>query len=92
MKSDKSKMLGALLSSEQCHDEFEAFYLQYSYNMAHIFYLAFCLSCGFFLCLKRNLFKQVCFPMYFEGRSRLCKSINLVLVESYKFIGLSMEE
>jgi hypothetical protein len=67
MKSEKSKVLGALLPSEQCHDEFEAFYLQYSYDMAHTFLLAFCLSCGFSLCLKRNLFKQVCYPIYFEG-------------------------
>ena len=38
MKSEKSKVLGALLPSEQCHDEFEAFYLQYSYDMTHTFY------------------------------------------------------
>ena len=44
MKSEKSKVLGTLLPSEQCHDEFEAFYLQYSYNMAHKFYLALCLA------------------------------------------------
>ena len=67
MKSEKSKVLGALLPSEQCHVEFEAFYLQYSYDMAHTFYLAFCLSYGFSLCLKRILFKQVCYPIYFEG-------------------------
>ena len=67
MKSEKSKVLGTLLPSEQCHDEFEVFYLQYSYDMAHTFYLALCLSCGFSLCLKRNLFKQVCYPIYFEG-------------------------
>jgi len=67
MKSEKSKVLGALLPSEQCHDEFEVFYLQYSYDMAHTFYLALCLSFGLFLCLKRNLFKQVCYPIYFEG-------------------------
>ena len=47
-------MLGALLPSEQCHDEFEAFYLQYPYDMAHTFYLALCLSFGFSLCLKRK--------------------------------------
>ena len=40
MKSEKSKVLGALLPSESCHDEFEALYLQYSYDMAHTFYLA----------------------------------------------------
>ena len=68
MKSEKSKVLGALLPSEQCHDEFEAFYLQHSYDMAHTFHLALCLSCGFSLCLKRNLFKQVCYPIFFfEG-------------------------
>ena len=67
MKSEKSKMLGALLPSESCHNEYEALYLQYSYDKAHTFYLAFCLSCGFSLCLKRNLFKQVCYPIYFEG-------------------------
>jgi hypothetical protein len=55
MKSEKSKVLGALLPSEQCHDEFEAFFLQYSYDMAHTFYLAPCLSCGFSLCLKRKI-------------------------------------
>jgi hypothetical protein len=55
MKSEKSKVLGALLPSEQCHDEFEAFFLQYSYDMAHTFYLALCLSCGFSLCLKRKI-------------------------------------
>jgi hypothetical protein len=37
MKSEKSKVLGALLPSEQCHGEFEAFLLQYSYYMAHTF-------------------------------------------------------
>jgi hypothetical protein len=55
MKSEKSKVLGALLPSEQCHDEYEAFLLQYSYDMAHTFYLALCLSCGFSLCLKRKI-------------------------------------
>jgi len=38
MRSEKSKVLGALLPSESCHDEFEALYLQYSYDMAHTFY------------------------------------------------------
>jgi hypothetical protein len=55
MKSENSKMLGALLPSEQCHDEFEAFFLQYSYDMAHTFYLVLCRSCGFSLCLKRKI-------------------------------------
>ena len=65
MKSEKSKMLGALLPSESCHNEFEALYLQYSYDKAHTFYLALCLSYGFSLCLKRKLFKQVCYPILF---------------------------
>jgi hypothetical protein len=55
MKSEKSKVLGALLPSEQCRDEYEAFLLQYSYDMAHTFYLAFCLSCGFSVSLKRKI-------------------------------------
>ena len=67
MKSEKSKVLGALLPSESCHNEFEALYLQYSYDKAHTFYLALCLSYDFSLCLKRKLFKQVCYPIYFEG-------------------------
>jgi hypothetical protein len=54
MKSEKSKVLGALLPSEQCHDEFEAFLLQYSHDMAHTFYLALCLSCGFSLCFEKK--------------------------------------
>jgi len=54
MKSEKSKVLGALLPSEQCHDEFEVFYLQYSYDMAHTFLLALCLSCGFFLVFEKK--------------------------------------
>ena len=54
MKSEKSKVLGALLPSEQCHDEFEVFYLQYSYDMAHIFYLAFCLALRLFLVFKKK--------------------------------------
>ena len=54
MKSEKSKVLGALLPSEQCHDEFEAFYLQYSYDMAHTFYLALYLASRFFLVFKKK--------------------------------------
>ena len=38
MKSEKSKVLGALLPSESCHDEFEALYLQHSYGKSHTFY------------------------------------------------------
>ena len=67
MKSEKSKLLGALLPSEQCHDEFEALYLQYSYDKAHTFYLAFCLALRLFLVLKRKSIKLVCYPKYFEG-------------------------
>ena len=68
MKSEKSKVLGALLPSESCHDEFEALYLQYSYDMAHTFYLAFLSLLRLFLGFKKkNLFKQVCYPIYFEG-------------------------
>ena len=40
-----------LLPSEQCHDEFEAFYLQYYYDMAHTFYLALCLTSRPFPCV-----------------------------------------
>ena len=54
MKSEKSKLLGAFLPSEQCHDEFEAFYLQYSNDMAHTFYLAFCLSLRLFFVYKKK--------------------------------------
>ena len=66
MESERSKVLGALLPSESCHDEFEALYLQYSYDKAHTFYLAVCLALRFFLVLKK-LFKLVCYPKYFEG-------------------------
>ena len=56
MKSEKSKVLGALLPSESCHDEFEALYLQYSYDMAHTFYFgALSRFAAFSLCLKRKL-------------------------------------
>ena len=67
MKSEKSKVLGALFPSEQCHDEFEALYLQYSYDKTHTFFWRFVSLCGFSLCLKRKLFKLVCYPIYFEG-------------------------
>ena len=67
MKSEKSKVLGALLPSESCHDEFEALYLQYSYDKAHTFYLALCLALRLFLVLKRKSIKLVCYPIYFEG-------------------------
>ena len=55
MKSEKGKVLGALLPSESCHDEFEALYLQYSYDMAHTFYLALCLASRFFLVFEKKL-------------------------------------
>ena len=55
MKSEKSKVLGPLLPSEQCHDEFEAFYLQYSYDMDHTFYLALCLVLRLFLVFKKKI-------------------------------------
>ena len=54
MKSEKSKVLGALLPSEQCHDEFEALYLQYSYHKVHTFYLAFCLALQLSLVFKKK--------------------------------------
>ena len=54
MKSEKNKMLGALLPSEQCHDEFEAFYLQYSYDKAHTFYLALCLALRLLLVFEKE--------------------------------------
>ena len=54
MKSEKSKVLGALLPSEQCHDEFEAFYLQYSYDKAHTFYLAFLSLLRLFLVFEKK--------------------------------------
>ena len=56
MKSEKSKMLGALLPSESCHDEFEALYLQYSYDKAHTFYLALCLALRFFLVFEKKIY------------------------------------
>ena len=54
MKSEKSKVLGVLLPSESCHDEFEALYLQYSYDKAHIFFLALCLALRLFLVFKKK--------------------------------------
>ena len=67
MKSEKSKVLGVLLPSESCHNEFEALYLQYSYDKAHTFYLVLCLdSAAFPLCLKIKTTRHVCHPKYFE--------------------------
>ena len=54
MKSEKSKVLGALLPSESCHNEFEALYLQYSYDKAHTFSLALCLALRLFLVFKKK--------------------------------------
>ena len=54
MKSEKSKVLGALLPSEQCHNEFEALYLQYSYDKAHTFYLALRLALWLFLVVEKK--------------------------------------
>ena len=54
MKSEKSKVSGALLPSESCQDEFEALYLQYSYDMAHTFYLALCLALRLFLVFEKK--------------------------------------
>ena len=54
MKSEKSKVLGVLLPSESCHDEFEALYLQYSYDKAHTFYLVLCLALRLLLVFKEK--------------------------------------
>ena len=56
MKSEKSKVLGALLPSEQCHDEFEVFYLQYSYDKAHTFYLALCLALRLLFVFEKKIY------------------------------------
>ena len=55
MKSEKSEVVGVLLPSEQCHDEFEVFYLQYSYDMAHTFYLALCFALRLFLVFEKKI-------------------------------------
>ena len=67
MKSEKSKVLGALLPSESCHDEFEALYLQYSYDKTHTFFWRLVSLCGFFLVFEKKTIKLVCYPNYFEG-------------------------
>ena len=54
MKSEKSKVLGALLPSESCHDEFEALYLQYSYDMAHTFYFGALSRFAAFPCIQKE--------------------------------------
>ena len=54
MKSEKSKVFGALLPSESCHDEFETLYLQYSYDMAHTFYLALYFASRLFLAFEKK--------------------------------------
>ena len=55
MKSEKSKVLGALLPSESCHNEFEALYLQYYYDKAHTFYLALCLALRLLLVFEKKI-------------------------------------
>ena len=55
MKSEKSKVLGALLPSEQCHDEFEVFYLQYSYDMAHTFFFGALSLLRLFLVFEKKI-------------------------------------
>ena len=55
MKSEKSKVLGVLLPSESCQDEFEALYLQYSYDIAHTFYLAFCPALRLLLVFEKKI-------------------------------------
>ena len=54
MKSEKSKVLGALLPNESCHDEFEALYLQYSFDMAQTFYLALYFASRLFLVFEKK--------------------------------------
>ena len=54
MKSEKSKVLGALLPSDPCHDEFEVSNLQYSYDKTHTFYLALCLALQLFLVFEKK--------------------------------------
>ena len=68
MKSEKSKVLGTLLPSEQCHDEFEAFYLQYSYDMAHTFYLAFLSLLRLFLVFKKNYLSKYAILFILRGK------------------------
>ena len=53
MRSEKSKVLGALLPSESYHDEFEALYLQYSYDMAHTL-LVLCLASRLFFVFENK--------------------------------------
>ena len=54
MKSKKSKVLGALLPSESCYDEFEAFHLQYSYDMAHTFLFGALSRFAAFPCIQKE--------------------------------------
>ena len=55
MKSEKSKVLGALLPSESCHNEFEALYLQYSYDKAHTFYFGALSLLRLFLVFEKKI-------------------------------------
>ena len=68
MKSEKSKVLGALLPSESCHDEFEALSI-FNIPMTWLihFIWRFISLRGFSLCLKRKTIRLVCYPKYFEG-------------------------
>ena len=54
MKSEKSKVLGALLPSESCHNEFEALYLQYSYDKAHTFFFGALSRVAAFPCIQKE--------------------------------------
>ena len=60
MKIEKSKVLGVLLPSEPCHDEFEVSYLQYFYDKTHTFYLALCLALRLFPVFEKKTIKLVC--------------------------------
>ena len=57
MRSEKSKVLGVLLPSESCHDEFGVLYLQYSYDMVYTF--------------KFGILSLAVFPLVFEKEKLL---------------------
>ena len=65
MKSEKSKVLGTLLPSESYHDEFDAIFNIPMTRLIHFIWRF--ISLAAFPCLKRKLFKLVCYPIYFEG-------------------------
>ena len=54
MKNEKSKVLGALLPSESSHDEFEALYLQYSYDKFHTFFFGALSHFAAFPCMRKE--------------------------------------